>query len=322
MSDLSAGYVLICHAPEDRDYAEVLARQLKGRRIRARYDQRGAAIEQLIKLARRADALLVVMTPAAHDSEALSAQIEAARDLQVPTYALAVDNNEPMVELGDEVPWRVTRNHPLEDTLVTALARDVEAPPPPSPRRLGLPIVAVLVAMAVALTVAVTAAVAHRGDPGPEASPTTKAGPATTGSAPGTTGSAPPAGTVTIASPADGAVVKKCEHVSGSASLPENQTILYAVDRVSPPDKTWYYGYLGSYENGSVPSTMSGDVYFGSATAQKYDLFLYVMSVGAARTFWNAHKSSDGSYAFAAGPPAGVKPAAHVRVTQGSVGDC
>jgi hypothetical protein len=181
------------------------------------------------------------------------------------------------------------------------------------------------VILAVAVTVLVLRGNTGSTVAGPPPSTTPATAPATTATtAPPKTGTAapPPSGQVTIASPADGAVVKKCEHVSGAATLPPADTIMYAVNRVSPPDKAWYYGYLGSYDSGNVPSTWSGDVYFGSAASQKYDLFVYVMSVNAAGKFWNAHKSSDGSYAFGTAAPSGVRPAAHVRVTQGSLSEC
>jgi len=313
MSDLSSGYVLICHAPDDRDYARDLARQLTDRRIRARYDERGAAVEQLLKLARRADALLVLMTRAAHDCEPLTEQTEAARSLDIPIYPLAVDDNQPLMELTDKELWRTTRGQRLADNLLQALATDVDAPAAKQRAGFGLPVV--LGAAAGAMVVAVVATVLLLGrdnktdDPPPAAAETRTAAPASPGQ-------------VIIASPADGSAVKKCQGFSGSAALPPGDTMMYAVNRVKPSSKDWYYGYLGSYKNGFVPAAWSGDIYFGSAITQKYDVFVYVMSVGQAGKFWNAHKSSDGSFAFGTAAPAGVRPAAHVRVTQGSLDEC
>jgi hypothetical protein len=315
MSDLSMGYVLVCHAPADRGYADDLCRQLRARHIRARFDERGAETEQLVKLARRADALLVVMTPAAHGHQPLSEQIKAARGMDVPIYPLAVDDNQPLLELTDQAHlWRTARGERLEDNLLGALARDVGAPVDPARGKYGLP--AVIGASAAAVVLAVVATVLVVGMRGGKTEPPSPG--ATTARAAST--AAP--GQVTIASPGDGAVVKKCERFSGAAALAATDTIMFAVNRVSPPDKAWYYGYLGSYQNGSVPAAWTGDVYFGSATSQKYDVFVYVMGVEAAHKFWDAHKSKDGSFAFGKGAPTGVKPAAHVRVTQGSLDEC
>jgi hypothetical protein len=314
MKDLSTGYALIGHAPADREFAAGLSRQLRARHIQPRFDERGAPTDQLIRLTRRADALLVVMTPAADDFEPLSAQIAVARSSDIPIYPIAIGDSDPMLELSDLEFRRINRPSELPESLLVALAHAVDAPDPSGRRKIGMPLAIGAAALAVLLAVVVTFLVMRR----PK---TTVAGPQPTGTAVATAGSVA-AGQVTITSPGDGGVVKRCEHVSGAASLPGTDTIVYAVNRVSPPDKAWYYGYVGSYDNGFVPSTWTGDVYFGSVSSQRFDLFLYVMTVAAAHKFWNAHKSSDGSFAFGDGPPPGVRSAAHVRVTQGSLDEC
>jgi len=316
MKDLSTGYALIGHAPADREFAAGLSRQLRARGIQPRSDEHGAPTDQLIRLTRRADALLVVMTAAADDYEPLSAQIAVARSSDIPIYPLAVGDNPPMLELSDLELYRVSRPSGLPESLLIALAHAVDAPDPSGRRKIGMPLAIGAAAVAVVLAVVITLLVVRR--------PATTADPEPTGTVPATTATtgSVTAGQVTITSPGDGGVVKRCEHVTGGASLPSTDTIMYGVNRVSPPDKAWYYGYIGSYDNGFVPTTWSGDVYFGSGSSQKYDLFVYVMTVPAAHKFWNAHKSSDNSFAFGDGPPPGVPPAAHVRVTQGSLDEC
>jgi hypothetical protein len=322
MSVHSIGYVLICHAPQDRAYAADLARQLRSAGIQTHWDEDGAPADTLARRVRKGAALLVVMTAAAEEYELVTEQVKQAQREQTPVYALSVDG-EKLFELDEARSWPSARGQRLDDDLLRELSRDVELKTADD-LKMGRGALVAAVAGCVAVAVLVTVLVLDNGSGSKAGDPVVADNPSPTtavsSAAPLPTGDLA-AGQVRIDSPTEATLVRRCQKLSGTARLATDHTLVYAVNRINPQSNDWYYGYVGAYQNGFVPASWNGTVYFGTTTKQKYDLFLYVMRVDAAKTFWDKHKSKDGSYAFGESSPPG-KAAAHVRVTQGSTDEC
>jgi hypothetical protein len=120
----------------------------------------------------------------------------------------------------------------------------------------------------------------------------------------------------------NGSSVKRCQNVVISARLAPTKTLLVAHRRASPPDNTYYFTYAGPYRNGNVPANVTTTVWFGTQTGQTYDLYLLIMNVGDANTFWNAHVSSNGSFAYSPSLPGTSQTADRIRVVETDSSNC
>jgi hypothetical protein len=131
------------------------------------------------------------------------------------------------------------------------------------------------------------------------------------------------ANTAAFTNIAGGAMVNRCELVAGRADLVPTKTLLLAHRRSSPPSPTFYFFYVDNYVNGGVPPTWSSEVYFGSSdNSQRYDLYLLIMEVSAATSFWKAHVHHSGIYADALAIPATASVAVQLSVVQTGIADC
>jgi hypothetical protein len=89
--------------------------------------------------------------------------------------------------------------------------------------------------------------------PSSPSTPITATGPATRG----TRG-------VTLTSPADGANVRRCEQFSGTAKVPDGQTLMLAVDNDSNTDVNKYFLPVISWDDPAKLSQWTGVQFFGS----------------------------------------------------------
>jgi hypothetical protein len=155
------------------------------------------------------------------------------------------------------------------------------------------------------------------------APPTHTSGPVRTGGPPahpsGIGTGQPPGGhrdTATFTNLHNGSSVKRCQAARIADSLVAGKTLLIAHRRTSPPDGTYYFEYAGPYSDGNVPASFGTVAYFGTAADQRYDLYLLIMDVNDARTFWESHRSSDGSFATSTSIPGTAGIAEKISVTQ------
>ncbi|GAA3455053.1 toll/interleukin-1 receptor domain-containing protein [Dactylosporangium matsuzakiense] len=325
MTGPSLGHVHICHNPADRGYAERLYRHLTKAGVSATMDEEQSErldpelVQERVEPAR---ALVVVMrsgdelAPRVRDEVHLADRLgREIRPLSVGGKAHIILSHLPIADAaGDRMP---------DDDFVNTLRRIVGSAPKPvraQPRRPRWRVPA-LVFAAVILVVGAVAlfSLRDRGDEAVGPADPSASVPAATGLPAAPTG-LPARGAVTITSPANDAVVDRCMKVTGRANLDTAQTILFATNRIDPPDTAWYVVYAGAYPNGFVDADWHGSVYLGHTTGQSFDVFVVVMEAKSAAAYYAAHKQGNGSYAVDNAQPAGA--VAHVRVTQGSNDAC
>jgi hypothetical protein len=350
MDGPSIGSVHISHAPQDADYVRQLVDHLTGAGIPATYDREPEAALPKDVVRAKVDVsrgVIVVMSPAAKDAPRVRAQHERADELGVPVVPLLLDG-EPFfglanLEYTDVTGGRMPPAYLVERLRGIALGRrgaDPAVPPPapvteirqdaPGPAGRSVPVSAFIGVVVLLLLVAGVALWANRDHGGPGPGPTATglagSGPAPSTGAPPAT-SPPPVtggatGTVQITAPVPDAVVPRCVQLAGTADLPGDKTMLFATNRTNPPAAEWYFSYAAGFRNGFVDKTWKGQIYLGGVTKQSYDVFVVVMDVQAAATFYTAHLSSDGKFAHATALPPDGKVAAHVKVLQGSNDEC
>lgn len=348
----SIGSVHISHAPQDGEYARRLVEHLTGAGIPTTYDREPEAALPRDVVRAKIDVsrgVVVVMSAAAKDAPRVRAQFERADERDVPVVPLLL-SGEPIFALANLDYTDVTGGQMPPEYVVQRLRRIVlgqrdEPTPPhgfrpvpadvdertpdtaPGRTRSAVP-VAAFVGVVVLLIVVAGIALWTNRDKGPVkpeptavtnqalSQPPSVQVPSSTASTAGT------AGAVQIAAPLPDAVVPRCMKVSGTADLPGEKTLLFATNRTMPADDTWYFSYAAGHRNGFVDKTWSGEVYLGSVTKQRYDLFVVIMDAKAALAFYNGHLSTDGKFAYAKELPADGKVAAHLNVTQGTNDEC
>jgi hypothetical protein len=315
--------VHICHAPADRRYAERLVRHLADAGVPATVDDEHAESLDLDLVRERieaARAVVVIMRSGDELAERVADEVNCADQLGRDVFPLSVGDRSYLI-LNHLRITDVPADRMPDADFTNRLRRAIGARPEPSgrsTRRRRLPI-PLLVFAAVILVLGAGAVIALRGRSNDivEPRPTGATGLALSPASPD---DPLPPGTVTITDPADDAVVDRCTKVLGRANLDPGQTILFATNRISPPDTMWYITYAGPYRNGFVAPDWHGEAYLGSSTRQSYDLFVVVMDAKAAASYFAAHKQGDGSFAADKERPAGT--AAHVRLRQGTTNDC
>lgn len=330
MTDAGTGsrHVLISHDRRDEQYARELEEFLARRGVPAQrsgddaWEESDAAVEA-------SSALIVVMTPAAEDSERVNREITKAQAEELPIFPVLL-KGDPFFRFGERYPIERPAGH--QRIPGAAFARKVRRAmgggqrpgSRPGPWRTAAAAVALAIG-AVLMIVIGTVLFVNRDGKVPTDGASQSTTPAPSGVSPT---SAPPTaagplapGTVSIDSPTAGAVVGRCVRVSGRANLDPGKTMLFATNRVDPPASEWFYTYAGGHRNGLVPPDWTGQVYLGSATLQSYDVFVIVMDVAAAEAFWTANKSLNGEFAFTKTRPP-VPLSAKVQLRQGSMDEC
>ena len=89
-----------------------------------------------------------------------------------------------------------------------------------------------------------------------------------------------------ITEPAQDSEVKQCAYLSGSASFPDDQTLILAMQNLTNGDTTTYVEYVFGWEQAtSALHTWQGAQYFGNADSsvgQTYRVTLYAVDQSAA----------------------------------------
>ena len=319
MTSPSRGQVHICHAPGDRKYVVRLGRHLAAAGIRSTYDAEPTPelpADLVHSRVDASDALLVIMTPASASVPRVEEAIARARQIGREIFPLQLANNDGFYLLNGLDFTDVTDERMPGELLLGRLRSVVGAPPPPPEDRRGMRR-AVTIAGAFVVVAAIILAVTVWPRGTGTATP-----PVPASSHVASADAALPPGSVRVTGPADDAVVDRCAKVTGVANLDGSKTLLFGVNRTGPPSPDWYFTYAAGFRNGFVANEWTADVYLGSVTRQSYDVLVLVMDVPAAQTFYAAHQTKDGSYAFNAGLPPGAVTGAHVRLRQGNTDDC